>query len=177
MRRRHLLLVGGALLLAMASPQAAESLRIVPLVDGKQVVVTFELNDAYNDDVKEMIASGLRTTFTYDVELRAVVAGWVDRTIATTVVSITDQYDNLTRRHSLSRTVEGRIDETLVTEDEALVAEWLTRVTRLPVCQTSKLERNREYYVRVSALKKPQHSLPFAWASTLTGQAKFTFIP
>jgi hypothetical protein len=175
--RRVALLVGALLLVAMASPRAAESLRIVPLVDGKQVVVSFQLNDAYNDDIKDMIASGLRTTFTYDVELRMEVAGWVDRTIATTVVSITDQYDNLTRRHSLSRTVEGRIDESLVTEDEKVVAEWLTRVTRLPVCDTTRLERNREYYVRVSARKKPQHSLPFAWASTLTGQARFTFIP
>ena len=177
MTRRAALLLLAVLLLAAASPRAAESLRIVPLVDGKQVVVSLELTDAYNDDVREMIASGLRTTFTYDVELRMVVAGWVDRTIATSVVSITDQYDNLTRRHSLSRTVDGRIDESLVTEDDQVVARWLTSVTRLPVCSTSRLERNREYYVRVSARKKPQHSLPFAWASSLTGQAKFTFTP
>jgi Domain of unknown function (DUF4390) len=175
--RRAALLLLAVLLLAAASPRAAESLRIVPLVDGKQVVVSLELTDAYNDDIREMIASGLRTTFTYDVELRMVVAGWVDRTIATSVVSITDQYDNLTRRHSLSRTVDGRIDESLVTEDDQVVARWLTSVTRLPVCSTTRLERNREYYVRVSARKKPQHSLPFAWASSLTGQAKFTFTP
>lgn len=177
MTRRHVLLLTSALMLAAASPRADESLRIVPLVDGKQVVVSLVLNDAYNDDVKDMIASGLRTTFTFDVELRAEVAGWVDRTVATTVVSITDQYDNLTRRHSLSRTIDGRMDESLVTEDEQIVADWLTHVTRLPICPTSKLERNREYYVRVSARKRPQHSLPFAWASSLTGQAKFTFVP
>jgi Domain of unknown function (DUF4390) len=174
-RRAALLLA--AMLLGAAAPRAAETLRIVPLVDGKQVVVSLEMTDAYNDDVREMIASGLRTTFSYDVELRMVVAGWVDRTIATSVVSITDQYDNLTRRHSLSRTVDGRIDESLVTEDDQVVARWLTSVTRLPVCPTTRLERNREYYVRVSAQKKPQNSLPFAWASSLTGQAKFTFIP
>ena len=91
------------------------------------------------------------------------VAGWVDRTIASSVVSISVQYDNLTRRHSLSRTVDGRIDEAVVTEDEEVVAKWLTSVERLPLCATAKLERNRDYYVRVNARKRPQRTFPFAW--------------
>jgi hypothetical protein len=156
---------------------AEERLRIVPLVDEKQMVVTLAIADAYTDDIREAISSGLKTTFTYDVELRMLVAGWVDRTIATSVVSISVQYDNLTRRHSLSRTVDGRMDEAVVTEDEELVAKWLTSVDRLPLCSTSKLERNREYYVRVNARKRPTRSFPFPWTGPTSGQAKFTFIP
>ena len=167
-------------LLAVGSLQVAgaeERLRIVPLVDEKQMVVTLAIADAYTDDIREAISSGLKTTFTYDVELRMLVAGWVDRTIATSVVNISVQYDNLTRRHSLSRTVDGRMDEAVVTEDEELVAKWLTSVDRLPLCSTSKLERNREYYVRVSARKRPTRSIPFPWTGPTSGQAKFTFIP
>ena len=156
---------------------AEERLRIVPLVHEKQMLVTLEIADAYTEDVREAISSGLRTTFTYDVELRMLVAGWVDRTIASSVVSISVQYDNLTRRHSLSRTVDGRIDEAVVTEDEELVAKWLTSVERLPLCATAKLERNRDYYVRVSARKRPQKTFPFPWSGPTNGQAKFTFIP
>jgi len=74
----------------------------------KLPVVSFELDDAYNDSVREAIASGLRTTFTYELELRAFA--WIDRTIGTTVVSTTDRYDNLTRRHTLTRTVDGRVE-------------------------------------------------------------------
>lgn len=176
MNRRQLL--GCALVvLAAVGVTAAESLRIVPLVHDKQMVVTLEIADAYTDDVREAIASGLRTTFTYDVELRMLVAGWVDRTIATSVVSISDQYDNLTRRHSLSRTVDGRIDEAVVTEDEEVVRRWLTQVERLPLCSTAKLERNRDYYVRVNARKRPTRTFPFPWTGPTSGQAKFTFIP
>jgi hypothetical protein len=162
---------------AMQSAGAEERLRIVPLVDAKQMVVTLAIADAYTDDIREAISSGLKTTFTYDVELRMLVAGWVDRTIATSVVSISVQYDNLTRRHSLSRTVDGRMDEAVVTEDEEVVAKWLTSVERLPLCSTSKLERNREYYVRVNARKRPSRSFPFPWTGPTSGQAKFTFIP
>ena len=166
-----------ALLTAVVLLRAAESLRVVPLVDGKDVVVTLEMADSYTDEVKETISSGLRVTFTYDVQLRMLVAGWVDRTIATVAVNVTDQYDNLTRRHSLSRTVDGRTDDAAVTEDDAAVRRWLTTLNRLPLCATNKLERNREYHVRVSARKQPQRTFPFGWSSSISGQAKFTFIP
>jgi hypothetical protein len=162
---------------ALQVASAEEHLRIVPLVAGKQMVVSLEIADAYTEDVREAISSGLRTSFTYDVELRMLVAGWVDRTIASSVVSISVQYDNLTRRHSLSRTVDGRIAEAVVTEDEEVVAKWLTSVERLPLCSTTRLERNREYYVRVNARKRPSRTFPFPWTGPTSGQAKFTFIP
>ena len=101
---------------------SAESLKIVPLVADGEVLVTFELADAYTQDVREAIASGLRTTFTYDVELRMPVAGWVDRTIATAVITTSSQYDNLTRRHTLSRAIDGRVTEVVLTDNESLVA-------------------------------------------------------
>ncbi|MDR1989686.1 MAG: DUF4390 domain-containing protein [Acidobacteriaceae bacterium] len=165
------------LLLAVAAPVLhAEPLRIVPITSGDRVVVSFELANAYTDEVREAIASGLRTTFTYEVDLRMIVPTWVDRTIASSVVSISDQYDNLTRRHNLSRSVDGRV-ESIVTEDEATVRQWLTSVTRLQIVGTSKLEPNRDYYVRVSAAARPRSGSLIGWANAVTGQARFTFIP
>src|SRR4051812_10464552 len=61
--------------------QAAQALRVVPLVHGEQVLVSFELTDGLTDDVRQAILSGLKTTFTYTVELRMDVPAWVDRTI------------------------------------------------------------------------------------------------
>jgi hypothetical protein len=165
------------LLAAGAGARAAESLRIVPIVGNDKVLVTFELADAFTDEVREAISSGLRTTFTYQIELRMFVPIWVDPKICTLVVSATDQYDNLTRRHSLARTVDGRIEETSVVEDGSLVKRWLTTWNRLPLCDTSKLDSSRDYYVRVSARARPRGGSLLGWASTVTGQAKFTFIP
>lgn len=155
----------------------AEELRIVPIRSENTVVVTFELSDAYTSEVRQAIASGLRTTFSYDIELRMVVPTWVDRTIATATVSISDQYDNLTRRHSLSRTIDGRVQEAVVTEDDAVVQQWLTKLSRLPLVETSKLDPNRDYYVRISASARPRGGSMLGWANAVTGQAKFTFIP
>jgi hypothetical protein len=165
------------LVTAVAVTRAATSIRIVPIVRDQSVVVTVELNDGYTAEVRDAIASGLRTTFTYDVEVRMVVPAWVDRTVATTAIGLSDHYDNLTRRHTLARTVDGRIDDTLVTDNEATVKKWLTSLNGLPVCPTSKLDPNRDYYVRISASVRPPGTSLLGWANAITNQTKFTFIP
>jgi hypothetical protein len=165
------------LLAAGVIVRAAGVTRILPIVRDDQVVVSCELADAYTDEVRDAISSGLRTTFTYDLELRMVVPAWVDRTISTSVVSASDQYDNLTRRHTLTRTVNGRVEETTVTDDESVARQWLTTLTRVPLSRTSKLSANRDYYVRVSARARPHASTVFSFADAITGSAKFTFIP
>jgi len=175
MKRIGLLVV--ALLLSGAVGRAAETLRIVPISADDRVVVSVELADGYTDEVKQAIASGLRTTFTYTIDLRMLVPGWVDRTVATSTVSLSDQYDNLTRRHTLQRVIDGRIDDTIVTDDEVTVRQWLTTLTRLPIVRTTRLDASRDYYVRISAQARPRGSSLLGFAASVTGQAKFTFIP
>jgi len=160
-----------------ASLKAAES-RLTPLVRDGELLVSFVLEDGFTDDVRDVIKSGLRTTFVYTVELRMVVPGWIDRTIATTTVSNSVEYDNLTRRHSVQRTVDGRVDATRVIEEDRVVREFMTTFTRLPLFRNTKLEANRDYYVRVRARAYPSNgSFLWPWSTGLLAQAKFTFIP
>ncbi len=156
---------------------AAQTLRIVPITRDNQVLVSFEVADGYTDDVRDAIASGLRTTFSYDVELRMVAHIWVDPVIATSVVSVSDRYDNLTRRHSLTRTVDGREQDSVTTENESVVRQWLTSLDKLAICRTTKLEPNRDYYVRVSARVLPYHTSMLGWTSAIVGRTPFTFVP
>jgi hypothetical protein len=177
MNRRRWFWYVMAVLAGGTSVLSKESLRIVPIVNDDEVLVSFELADAYTNDVREAILSGLRTTFTYDLDLRMVTPLWVDRTIATAIVSTSDQYDNLTRRHVLTRTVDGRVEGTLVTEDESVVGRWLTTFARLPLCRTSRLDSGREYYLRISARSRPHGESLLGWVNAITGSAKFTFVP
>ena len=157
--------------------QAAGTLRIVPLIRQQQVMVSVELDNGYTDEVREVISGGVRTTFTYDVELKMIVPAWVDRTIATVVVTTSDHYDTLTRLHNLSRTVDGRVAEALVTANEATAKKWLTSLNGLVLCRTSRLDPHREYYVRISAGVRPPGATLLGWASGVTNLAKFTFVP
>jgi hypothetical protein len=175
-RRGRFVLIAGVLG-AVLTLHAAAGVRIVPIVRDDQVTVSIELTDAYNDEIKEAIASGLRTTFTYDVELRMVVPAWVDRTVATAVISASDQYDNLSRRHHLTRAVDGRTTDTLVTEDEAAVARWLTAITRVPICPTNRLDPSRDYYLRINARARPNGSSILGFTNAVSGSARFSFLP
>jgi Domain of unknown function (DUF4390) len=152
---------------------AAEGLRIVPLVRDDRVLVTFELAD----EVRAAVRSGLKTTFTYTVDLRLEVPAWVDRTIATAVLTNSVEYDNLTRQHSITRVLDGTVESTQVTDSEALVRQMMTSFQRLPLFRTSVLEANREYYVRITATARPTNgAFLWPWGSGTSGQAKFTFI-
>jgi hypothetical protein len=165
----------------LASPvllaQATEGLRIVPLVRDDNVLVSFDLRDGYTDEVRAAIRSGLKTTFTYDVELRLDVPGWVDRTIGTSTVTSSVEFDNLTRRFEVIRAVDGRVTDESVTEDETSVRRWMTNLVRLPLFRTSLLEANRDYYVRIRATARPSNgSILWPFGSGTSAQAKFTFV-
>jgi hypothetical protein len=169
-----------ATVLFLGAPLAAqvqEGLRIVPLVRDDHVLVTFELADGFTDEVRAAVRSGLKTTFTYTIDLRLEVPAWVDRTIATAVVNNSVEYDNLTRQHTVVRAIDGKVDLQQQTENEALVRTLMTGISRLPLFRTSILQPNREYYVRVSAVARPTNgAFLWPWGSGTSGQAKFTFI-
>jgi hypothetical protein len=166
-----------ALVSLTATLSAAEGLRIVPLVREDRVLVTFELADGFTDEVRAAVRSGLKTTFTYTVDLRLEVPAWVDRTIATAVVANSVEYDNLTRLHNVVRVLDGKVESTQITDNEAVVQQLLTSFQRLPLFRTSVLEPNREYYVRISATARPSNgAFLWPWGSGTSGQAKFTFV-
>ena len=75
----------------------------------------------------------------------------------------------------LVRTLDGRVEDAQVTEDEADVRKWMTSLDRLPLFRTARLEANREYYLQVSVRARP-HNGPFLGLSSPSGFAKFTFI-
>jgi hypothetical protein len=157
---------------------APDAIRVVSLVKDQHVLVSFSMESGFTDDLRAAIQSGLPTTISYDVELRREVAAWFDKTLESSTVNASVQYDNLTRRYRLSRTVDGRGEEPTVTEDEDAVRRWLTSFDRLPLFTTDRLETNVEYYVRVRAQSRPWIAL-FFWPwdrGSASGIAKFTVI-
>lgn len=161
---------------AFASADAAD-ISVTPITRDNQVVVSFDLADGFTRDVRDAIQSGLVTTFSYDVELRA-VSSWLDRTVSVVTLTATVRYDNLTRRYQMSRTVDGRVEDARATEDQDAVRRWMTHFERVPLSSTTSLEPNGEYYVRVRARTRPR-STWFAWPWERTealGSARFTFI-
>jgi hypothetical protein len=154
-------------------------LAVKALAKDDHVVVSFTLTNGFTSELQAAIRSGLAATIAYEIELRRGGTLWFDRTIATSTVTATARYDNLTRQHQLSRTVDGRGEEPRLTEDEALVREWLTVFKQQSLFSTRLLEANAEYYVRVRARTRPRVNWLLFWPwehGAPTGEARFTLI-
>ena len=175
----HGFVLSAAVLLGTVGVRAADpapDISVTPITRDGQVVVSFDMTDAFTPEVRDAIQSGLSTTFSYDVELRR-GGGLFDRTVASLTISATVRFDNLTRRYQMSRTVDGRVEDARSTEDQAAVRAWMTHVERVPLLATASLEANGEYSVRVHAHTRPHNTWFFwPWGGALFGQAKFTFI-
>jgi uncharacterized protein DUF4390 len=163
----------------MLGGQAAQTLQVTPLPRDGEVLVSFKLDEGLTDQIKDTIQSGLTFKFVYKVELRRASAAWFDRTISDAVVAATVKYDNLTRRYTVTRAVNGSIDwsDTTTREDEAW--RWLTNdFVRMSLFRNVALEANAEYYVRVRLNASPRNS-SFLWpwaADDAVGFARFTFV-
>lgn len=153
-----------------------QGLQVVPVVRGDHLNVTAELRDGLTPDVRAAIDSGLKTIFTYTIDLRLDVPGWIDRTIATAVVTNSVEYNNLERRYTLERRVDGKDDKPEITLDPLRVRQWMTSLKDLPLFSTRLLQPNREYYVRVSATARPSYgSILWPFGSGTSAQTKFVF--
>src|SRR5450432_3533945 len=98
-----------------------------------------DLSDGFTPEVRDVIQSGLATTFSYEVDLRR---GSVlfDRTVASVTITAIVRFDNLTRRYQMSRTVDGRVEDARPTEDQNAVRSWMTHFERIPLSTTANLE-------------------------------------
>jgi hypothetical protein len=178
---RSALLAVGVVLAAASLAQAqtpGETLKVRPLQRDGQLLISFSLNGGLTEEMKAVVQSGLRTVFTYTVKLKMKVPAWVDRTVASAVVSTSVDYDNLTRRHTVSQARNGRVEQSFVLEDPAQVAQMVTNFDKLALFETKILEPNREYYVLVRADARPRsNSSLWPWSGIASGFARFTFIP
>jgi hypothetical protein len=166
-----------ALLLSADALHAGQNMQVTPLARDGRVLVSFKLSDAFNEDIRTAIHSGLTITFVYDVQLRRGSTLWLDRTIAEATVIATVRYDNLTRRYYVTRREDGRLDRADTVDREVDARAWLTSFEKLPLFRSDILERNAEYYLRIRAHTTPRNaSFVWPWEGGIAGMAKFTFL-
>ena len=163
-------------LLAVAV-SAAQSLQVTPLVRDGRLLVSFKFGDAFGDEVRAAIHSGMTISFVYDIELKRSATLWLDRTMASATVTASVRYDNLTRRYNITRLQDGRIDRADSTDAEDVARVWLTEFDKLSLFRSTALEANGEYYLRVHVHSTPRNAaFVWPWDRGIAGLAKFTFI-
>ncbi len=159
--------------------EAAQIVDLVSLVRGGNLHVSFRVEDGFTEEIERAIETGLEVSFRYNVELKRVRSIWLDALIAKRQVRTMVSYDNLTKRYSLTREIDGEIDRTAVVADADAMRRFMTSVEALSVFEVSVMEPNDEYYLRVNGVMKDRNLLLFIPWDVSAGwkESHFTYLP
>ncbi len=181
MRPRVLKTIGGcALALALSSTiSAAEIVKLVPVIRSEGILVSFSVKDAFDEDIAQAIDSGLEVSFRYNIELRRVRRAWLDKKEASRQIQTTVAYDNLTKRYSLTREIDGEIDATELVDNPNAMRRFMTSFASLLLFDVSSMEPNEEYYLRVNGVMRVTNVLLLIpWnVGADWREAHFTYLP
>jgi hypothetical protein len=173
-------IAGCALALAWSSAaSAAEIVDIVPVIRGDGIFVSFRAEDAFTDDIVRAIETGLEVSFRYNVELKRVRRVWFDEKAAARRIETTVSYDNLTKRYSMTREIDGKIDTTEVVDNPEEMRQFMTTFESLLLFDVSSMEANEAYYLRVNGVMKDRNVLLLIpWnVGADWREAHFTYFP
>jgi hypothetical protein len=160
------LLAAGGLVTAGGAPvaRAAAITGLEARVEDGAVRVSFELRDAFSEELGERLHSGIPVTFRHRVELvlrRAFVLA-PNRLLDRTVVETRIEYDALTRQYRLHRSARSRARRGETEPYPELVAErstesledavaWLTALRDVPVMLRAGVRDRGRLKVRVTS--------------------------
>lgn len=113
--------------------------------------VSFALHGAFTQEVREQVESGLPVTFIHYVEVLHRRTAWFDHTLIKKDVSSTVTYDTLTRQYRLTRSVNGEVMETQVTDRPEEMERFMTAVEDLRLCDPAELPGDRRLSLRVKS--------------------------
>ena len=152
---------------------------VAPVARGDSILVSFSTSRVVTPAVEQAIASGLPTTFTYDVELRRPSTFWFDKLVDSARIAVTVRFEPLTRRYHVTLLQDGRVAEERTTDHVEEMRRWVSVFERLPLFTTRELEEHTAYDVRVRGRTSPRHTWSFwPWARpSAHGSAGFTFLP
>jgi hypothetical protein len=155
------------------------TISVAPQARGDSILISFSTARAVTPAVEQSIASGLPTTFTYDVELRRPSTFWFDKLVASARIAVTVRFEPLTRRYHVTLLQDGRVAEDRTTDRVEDVQRWVSVFERLPLFTTRELQEHTAYDVRVRGRTSPRHTWSFwPWARpSAHGSAGFTFVP
>jgi hypothetical protein len=118
---------------------------------GEQWTASVRLDGGLTDDMRERIEAGLETTIEYRLQVCRRRSFLPDQTLVKRHIECAVRYDALTQQYTLTRRVDGELQETRVTEDRAVMTGFLTALRDEPLLPAAEVTEGREYYVKAKS--------------------------
>ncbi len=148
----------------LAQASKASLHNIVLDSQNKNLTLSLTLENAFSEEMKEVILSGTSITFTFLVELREIKDFWMDEKIVDIKIDHMLKYNVLKKEFVIKRSWE--MDEVLVTKSFDEAQNLMTTIKSLKILPFNWLENGNRYQIATKA-ELSKASLPFDLRSAM----------
>jgi hypothetical protein len=129
------------LLFTAGAAVAAAEPRIEDLHVSRQngrILVSFQLLDGIDDEMRERVQSGLPTELAFTLRLERPRGWWFDRVFDRAMLQVVAMYNAVTREYLVNYKLDGRLIESRVVTDLAALEQAMTLIHSLPAFEVQE---------------------------------------
>ena len=119
--------------------------------NGETYRASCRLEGALTPGVEEEIAAGLPTSIEYRLNLYRRRTAFFDQLVLKRRIECTVRYDTLTKQYTLTRRLDGELQETRVTDDAAAMRKFMTELHAVPLVGAKDLQPDEDYYLKAKS--------------------------
>lgn len=120
-------------------------------IEGQQLRLSFRLVDAFDDNLKKRIDSGLYSGFTFEFELVRDRKTWFNKSLDSGSLQVVAMYNAVTREYLINLRHDGDLIDSRVVQDVAELERALTEIDDLAVFSVAGVNPRQRLRVRVRA--------------------------
>ncbi|OLD63698.1 MAG: hypothetical protein AUI47_08425 [Acidobacteria bacterium 13_1_40CM_2_68_5] len=119
--------------------------------NGETYQAACRLEGALTPDVEEEISAGLPTSIEYRLNLYRRRTAFFDQLVLKRRIECTARYDTLTKQYTLTRRLDGELQDTRVTDDAAVMRGFMTELHGVPIVKADDLQPGETYYLKAKS--------------------------
>ncbi len=117
----------------------------------QQILLSFKLVGAFDDDLRKRLDSGLPTSFTFDFDLVRTRKSWFNKAVDSSSLQVTAMYNAVTREYLINLKHDGNLIESRVVKDAVELEAVMTEFSAFQAFSTEGKNHQQRMRVRVRA--------------------------
>lgn len=117
-------------------------------LEGRRIEASFELVNAFTDELFERIQTGLASGFTYQFVLTRDQKRWFDNRLETSTLEVTAMYNAVTREYLVNYKQDGKLIDSRIALDRDELERAMTRFAGLTLFHLGDISPNKRLSVR-----------------------------
>lgn len=134
---------------ALVYAERAEITRVVLEKGGRDLEVSFRIEDCFTSKMEEALHNGVPVTFRILVSIEKPSIMLVRSEVVDFMLKHTIRYDRLNNEYQVQ--LQEDEDKVRVTEDFSEAKKWMSTVEKLPIIHTCWLHKGQEYQLKLKA--------------------------